>query len=486
MNIYTSAKGHLCVEKDGKNLHSKYNPDREAERFIEVSAITNPSIIILMGAGLGYILKEVIRKYPQSQIIAVYYSDEIYQNRQYTNTSVKNWFPSSQTSIHSFFSECITEVYLRNLHVLEWNPSSLIFPKISLEINKVLKTIIQQLNGNIKTTALFGKKWLRNMLCNYLSINSYCSLNKSSSPIVIVSSGPTLKTSLRQIQKYRDRILVWALPSSLKALQNAEIKPDLLISTDPGYYGRVHLNYLPDGIPVAFPLTGSRGIWMKGNPLVIINQSLPFEKDLFRISGLESIVIPSNGTVSGTALELALRYSDKIFFAGLDLCFHDIQSHIKPHSFDDLLFSDSHRSKPLQSIYYHRASMAKADFYRGIRTSKSLETYKNWFNSRDIDSSRKIKRLNPSPVHIDNIGRGDLCELEDLPPTEKTGISMHNSESRQKKLEHIRILLNTWQSELEEKRRDDLLYFIDTDAYTKGIRNNTALSYISDLRNIYG
>lgn len=486
MNIYKSAKGFLCAAKNGKNIHSQYNPEREAERFIQASQIVKPSIIILLGAGLGYIQREIQNKYPHSQIFAIYYDDELYKNRLLIDPSVKCWYPSSEISINAFFSRYITEEKLRNLSLLEWNPSSLIFPDDSFRINRILKKSIQQLNGNIKTTALFGKKWMRNMISNYLSINNYCTFIQKSLPIVIVSSGPTLEKSLSQISRFQNKILIWALPSSLTALNHANIRPDLLISTDPGYYGKFHFTNLPQDIPVAIPLTGSRGLWTGGNPVVTLNQSFPFENDLFNISKMKNIPIPSNGTVSGTALELALKYSDNIYFAGLDLCFRDIQSHIKPHSFDSLLGSETNRSSPLQSVFYHRASLAEPDFSLGIRTSRSLDTYRNWFTSRNTESSKIIKRLNPSPIHIDNIGRGDLSELIDFPLIDKKQVKLIDIEPKNIRIKNIQKLFSQWEAELEEKKRDDLLYFIDTDAYTKGISDHKVLSFISELRRRYG
>jgi hypothetical protein len=485
MNIYKSVKGFLCAEINGKNIHSQYNPEREAIRFVQASILKNPSIIILLGAGLGYILEELIKNNSKAEIIAVYYDDLIYENRQCKDPRIKCWFPSCKIPVNAYFSKNISESQLRNLAVLEWNPSSLIFPSFSLEINKQLKITIQQLNGNIKTTAVFGKKWIRNMICNYLSIDTYCSIKKNSAPIVIVSSGPTLEQSLAQIRKYKDKIMIWALPSSLEALNKAGIKPDLLISTDPGYYGRVHFNYLPKETPVALPLTASRGLWAGGNPVVILNQSLPFENDLFRISELENINIPSNGTVSGTALELALRSSDNIYFAGLDLCFRDIQSHIRPHSFDNLLQSGTFRSIPLHTVFFHRAATAEPDFLKGIRTSRSLETYKNWFNSKKTESEKKIKRLNPSPVHLDNIREGDLSELRDFPDIDKSVLLKFNADTKHTRKRMIQDLLSDWEAGLIGKRRDDLLYFIDTDTYTKSIRSTAAITFISELRRLY-
>lgn len=485
MNIYKSAKGFLCAEQNGKNIHSRYHPWREAERFVQASIKGNPSIIILLGAGLGYIQEELSKKYPDIEILAFFYSNKIFDHILYKNHNIKCWHPSSGLDALTFFCRNIPEKYLINLAVLEWNPSSQIFPEMALEINKKLKIAVQQLNGNIKTTALFGKKWIRNMICNYLSIDTYSSFSIPEAPIVIASSGPNLSGSMKQIKKFRNKIYLWALPSSLAALNKEGIRPDLFITTDPGYYGSVHLNHLNPGIPILQPFTASRGVWKKSHPVHILNQELPFEIDLFNCTELENTIVPSNGTVSGTALELALKKTTLIYYAGLDLCFKDIQSHTRPHSFDALLQSGSFRQRPLHSIYFNRAASAVADFSRGIRISQSLDTYKNWFNSKNINSDTKVKRLNPSPIHIDNLASGNLNELEDFPDVKKFRISVSEAESLHSRKSRIKILLSHWYRGLQDGNRDDLLYYIDTDSFIRGERNSRALDFILKLRGIY-
>jgi len=484
MKFFRSGKGFLCAEINGKNIHSKYDPHREAERFIGASVSGNPSVIIILGAGLGYLQEEIIKQFPSTPVLAVFYDDALYENLQFRNSLIKCWRPSSKISLASFFQKNIKEKTLKDLLFMEWNPSALIFKEISLEVNKLLKVVIQQLNGNIKTTAIFGKKWIRNMLCNYLSIDNYCSVEKENVPIVIASSGPSLEKSLPLLIHYRKKYRLWALPSSLKALIEKGLIPDLLVSTDPGYYGSYHLRFLQENIPVAIPLTGSRGVWKKNNPVMILNQSLPFEKDLYTLTSIPGHTIPSNGTVSGSALEIAGKTSSNIYFTGLDLCYFDIKSHISPHSFDTLLNIETGRINPVQNIYYNRAVDAVPDFYKGIRTSKSLDTYKNWFNNHTLHFP--VKRINPSPVEIDNMSIGNMEELEIFHDLNVPEIIKYKAEEKIIRKKNISKLLSKWEIDLETGQREDLLYFFDTESYSQGKKNSKALDFIKELREIYG
>lgn len=485
MQIYHSSKGYLCAESQGKNIHSRYNPDREAQRFIDQSIEGNPSLIVLLGAGLGYIQRAVRDSYPQAKILSVFHHDMLYENQIDQTKRNPSWFPSSSLSTRLFFNRHIKEKELRDMAVIEWDPSARIFPELSLQINQSLKECVQQLNGNIHTTAFFGKLWLRNMLTNFLLTEKYATPSFPSAPVVIASSGPSLEKSLDQLRRYRNKYLLFALPSSLYALKESGLKPDLQISSDPGYYGSVHLRHLFDDVPLAHPFTSCRGSWKKDIPFWILNQETPFEKDLFAQASIPGRCTPSNGTVSGTAYELAKGLTQKIYFAGLDLSFSDIRSHIRPHSFDILLESETDKRESLHSLYFKRAEGTVPDFEKKIRTGRSLDIYRNWFSALGTKGDITIKRLNPSPVSIENVNEGSLEELKDSPPISEYHWEEIDAPGKEKRKEIIATLLNKWTQNLQDGSEEDLFYFIDTESFTSGNNRDKALNYINRLKEIY-
>lgn len=486
MKIYTSEKGFLCGEIDGKNIHSRYNPIEEARRFIQRTVTGKPSLIILLGAGLGYIQEILAGDFPGVPVLAVFYSDELYGTRFFNHNQIHCWFPSSSESIETFFSFHIHETSLRTLKIAEWEPSARIFPDLSVKINLALKTTVQELNGNIQTTAFFGKKWIENMVINFLLTDRYCQPVFPDLPVLIVSSGPTLLESIEQIRDHRDRIILYALPSSLKTLSHFAITPDLQISTDPGYYGGLHLYHSSSNVPLAAPFTSCRKPGIPSHPVLVLNQNTPFERDLFSQVPIPCIDVPSNGTVSGTAYALAARNKREIFFAGLDLCFYDILSHTRPHTFDSLLESASYRMKPLHSVYFDRAFDAVPDYEKGIRISRSLDTYRNWFAKSAEKSSFIANRLNPSPVFIENFGEGHLSVLKAGELRSSTSLNITEAMPVSMRLKKVKELIKQWKKDMETGKNEELRYFIDTIGYTKGQDSSAALRFLERLETIYG
>jgi len=486
MKIYHSDRGFLCAEVQGRYIHSKYNPHREAERFVarQIGGAT-PEIIILVGAGLGYINECIEKLYPGKTVLSLYLNDELYSNAYYKGNHTYHWHPLSTESIDVFFRKHIKEEHLSSLSVLEWEPCAQLYSELSLSINQSLKQIVQELNGNILTTAWFGKMWFRNTISNYLSNENYVVPDGISQPVLIASSGPSLSESFDEMRQYRQNYILLALPSSLPALIEARLIPDLQISTDPGYYSSYHLKYLFPKIPLAMPFTAGRGAWRKNSPIFPINQKTPFEKDLYSLTGLANYPVNSNGTVSGSALELASMYTNITYFAGLDLCFRDIQSHVKPHSFDSLLESRSSRVNPLQSVIYRRSHEAVPDFQKGIRTARSLDTYKNWFNQYSTRSGMSLYRINPSPVETESFKKASLSQLPDSSEGNTLRIRRIDVPSADIRRKHIKMLLNQWIDEQEKGLNDQFFYFLDAVNYTGRGDRSDSIQYLKRTRALY-
>ena len=55
-------------------LHSAYNPQKEAERFCE-NITGNPKIILITEPGESYLVTPLRKKFPNTKIIAIRYTD---------------------------------------------------------------------------------------------------------------------------------------------------------------------------------------------------------------------------------------------------------------------------------------------------------------------------------------------------------------------------------------------------------------------------
>ena len=407
MTIETARSGDLYAKSGALHIHSSFNPKKEAEKFIDSHCTGSSSVFLVLGPGLSYIQPLLNARFPHSRVISLFYHTLFYQ--RFDVNDKNSWFPEFKETLPEFLRNRIHEYDSDGLCVVEWAPSARIFPKVSRYVNSVIHQLLREYSGSMAVTRTFGKKWFLNTITNYISIDQYAEIRKANHPVVIAASGPSLEQSLTLLRKYRKKYYLWALPSSLNFLTNAGISPDMIISTDPGFFAGYHLVSLEkySDVPVAMPLTSHPLPRSAANCVIPLHQHTWIEKLFLPSLSLPFLNAGSHGTVAGTALEMT-RYASPpaVLFTGLDLCFFDIQEHVKPHTFDTIIAASANRMSSIETLYTSRAIQLapKLHIQEHIRTSISLETYTGWFRDHIEEYPVPCYRILPSPVIIDGFG----------------------------------------------------------------------------------
>ena len=408
-----AGNGKLTARHRGAYLHSRYDPVSEAERYIANRLDSRiPSTVVVIGPCLGYIVHAVSSRFPRAKIISVFLSAECRERAVAMGDF--SWAPGDGTPIREFIAAVVSERDVRDMEIIEWDPSARAFPELAAAAREAVRDIVRQHAGSLVTSALFGRRWIRNSVINFLGISSIMPLPVPRSTICIAASGPSLARSLPEIAAMRSRITLWALPSSIKALVHHGLEPDLVIQTDAGQYARYHLAEIPRGAryPVAAPLTSVLLPLDRISPLCVLDQRSFFEQAL--LHDLPAVSVPWNGTVAGTAFSLASAYGRPFVFAGLDLADDDIRSHVSPHSFEPLRHSGTDRFRPVYTVYYRRALDTTIRLEGRYRTSSALRTYGSWFTRASVRFPGMIHRIGDSPVDIEGMTRVPIGGLKGL------------------------------------------------------------------------
>jgi hypothetical protein len=427
---FTSRSGHASIRVDGIALHSPYNPVKEAARFAEASFPSDtPSLVILLGEGLGYVSAAIAERFPFSRVIPVYYSGELFRASGY-RTDV-SWHPEAGRGLAEWFRSVIGELDVEGLRIVEWAPSGRVFPDMSKLAQKCAQLAVQEASGSFMTTVGSGRIWLRNTLFNFLSLEAIMTgeLCPPGAPVLIAAPGPSLESLIPIMRRKRKSIALWALPSGLRALEAGGLEPDLIVMTDPGHWSAAHMHFTGSRCPIAMPLSAAYGIHGFPRPVFLLSQPMFFEEELLRRAGLSAPSIPPHGTVTATAMDLALSCCRApVIAAGVDLCTLDIVSHARPNLFDRLLWSSSDRLSPHYSASFLRATRAPAETLtlpgRSVRIPLPLKTYAGWLSSQYGDSQR-LFRLSPSPVALDSMQGVPPEWLLSLPSLEGTSPRLH-------------------------------------------------------------
>ncbi len=404
LEICPARSGLLTARVGGAYLHSPYDPEAEARRFAESSLRgACPTTVLLLGAELGHAGRAILQLCPGARLLPVYYSAEL------AARGAPGWDPAGRESLLGHLRRVLTDA--EDLAVLEWPASARLFPRASLEAQRQTAQFLRELRGGLATTAAVGRRWLANCLNNFLGIERVLCPTppRSRQPILIAASGPSLQAALPALGRLRSGFTLWALPSATECLQAHGLIPDLVVLTDPGWYGLAHLFSLRAGeTALAMPLSAAPGAWTLGVGVQFLAQEAPYEQALLGAAAYPAPIVPPQGTVAATAMELALRgTAGEVIFAGLDLCFQDLQGHARPNLFERTLEAGSDRLQPAHHLLYAWARAQAPRALRGAaRTGLALETYAGWFAARAADP--RMYRLLPSEVPLPGFQPLDL------------------------------------------------------------------------------
>ena len=423
-------------------LHSRHQPRREADRYIE--ALNLPDTIdcfILIEPGMGYLISALRERFPQSAVVVIH-ADNYFRLTQDQHPGVPMWFPGSEKSVREFLEGAIPET--ASARLIEWRPSLQVYGDLCLNLVRETTEFMRRLAAGRRTTAAFGKRWVRNFFRNLALTNQTLLYRTIDMPVVITGAGPSLESALPRIRAAREGVFVLAASSSLPALLAGGVTPDMVLTTDGGGWALLHLHAcfrvsntlsrrhgeygghgeenkilnspcppclreMNSEIKLAFALSAALPSQCADIPLLPMNDGSLWQSMALHSIGLPSALIPQRGTVTASALDLALLLSSgNVFLAGMDLAVRDIRTHARPYAFDHLFFGMASRLRPVYSQNFVRSSDMKA--------GGSHDIYAAWFKDR----------LAALQGRVFSLGGNNAAFEDNLPAATLTAVS-HNA-----------------------------------------------------------
>lgn len=400
----TLGKGD-SLKINGRYLHSPYNPQEEARRIVRGFPLGDKTLFLLFEPGGGYMIPALAERVPRARFLVITPLDKLdrdltagYDIRQWTGKDDKDAF--LWDNIHGADRE--------RLAYFPWPPSVRLLPDEAAEWTGRIKDFLIRLSANHANLRTFGKRNLRNGLINWLEGDPPRLPSIEGRKVLIIASGPSLNRTIKIIKGQYKGYVIIALPSSAAILSHHGIIPDLIFSTDSGYWATRHFEFFPPECPIGHSLTAACGRSSKHS---ILFRERDWLNDLF----LKKVGLPwldTATTVAYSAIRFALAGgASSLTLAGLDLSMDDIKSHGSPHSFSSLLSISSKRFEPLQSLYFYRALEMGSVKVGRTRFGKSLNHFKRDLSglatrvplfrlcpgTPSLEGWREVTQLSPGP-----------------------------------------------------------------------------------------
>jgi hypothetical protein len=425
-------------------LHSRYNPQAEAERYLDALSIP-PRVrcFILIEPGLGYMIPILSRRFPGARIIVFHVlsrsgapsgTPEGTLSGTPDGENTVYWDPALGVPPEDFLGRELEELAgggnrgdpgtgggacgpgfgPESIKIVEWRPSLDLYGESYVKLLAAAVAAVKRFDAERRTVSAFGRRWFRNFFKN-LRLPRRFPLFRGlqEAPILVTGSGPSLEESLPLIKTLWERrsCFIIAASSSVMALFHRGIAPNLVLSTDGGGWALFHLYELfrdkgldSPGGGLAASLSAGLPSQCGGLPILGIADGSLWQSLILRGLALPHLVLPQRGTVTATALDLALALGrGKVIIAGMDLDTRDIRTHARPYGFDRLWREGASRFRGEYTQGFFRQTAA--------REGGSYRIYAEWFASRLASYGGRLCSLgnnNPLFAGLPPVGPEDL------------------------------------------------------------------------------
>lgn len=397
--------GAFTASENSLAIHSAYNPQREAEQTAEKNKGSQKEIFIFAGIGLGYLPQAFAKKFPQSTFIilepdaphffaalACLDFSEIFK--------IEKLFFIIGASAEEAAALVENAGGFENVQVFLTNAQTFHAKKYFEKFFSIENQNAQKAQANTNTLERFGMLWLKNSARNLQEMQRLCGANiffgeakstekNSSLPSVILAAGPTLQNILPHLAQIKERAILIALDTSLRAILRAGIEPDFIVLTDPQFWAAQHIAGLssPSSILILESAVYPSAFRFECRKKILISSLFPLGKFIESHLGKKG-ELSSGGSVATTAWEFARAIgSEKIFFAGLDLGFPQKKTHVKGSTFEEAAHAFSTRTfcaeNALCKILFSAKNKIARDYDgKKIITDERMTLFANWFENK--------------------------------------------------------------------------------------------------------
>ena len=408
LSVSVGRSGLPTIKIVGQNgneffLHSKYHPQKEAERLIADVELAGKNPIIVLGFGLGYHLFEILEKSPANVPVLVIEPHPVIFKKALevmelsallNNPRVKVLLNPTQEELINALSFSITFENLSRVLTIDHPASTALNPAYFNGVRELIRNILEIKFAELKTFISFGKIWQENIIANMSEIINHPRVDLLFGrflkfPAIIISAGPSLDKNIHLLGQAKGKALLIACDTALKPLLAVGISPDMVVSVDAQQKNFEHLKGIdPEGIALVADSVVCPAIFKTfSSHKFIISHAHPLTNwlDKFMRPAPKSSApqLRAGGSVATVAFDLARKAScDPIVFVGQDLAFSGGKAYAKGTSFNQDWLNSLNKFTTLEArhrehILSEEEELIKANDAQG----KEFLTYKKLLNS---------------------------------------------------------------------------------------------------------
>lgn len=330
--VYNSDNGSVY-------LNSRYNPSREAEKFMEeYISMPNRSVQVMFGFSTGIFLREFLNKNSKEMTCIVFEPCKEIFLKLIETVDITDILNDKRVHIvvDGLNTDSFNIFLLRSLDTPNIKTNKyVILPQYQnlfedqyVSFKQIIKEKYENLQIGINTLTVMGTRicytGIQNMryLPGCRSGMSYIDLFPKELPVIIVSAGPSLAKNVELLKQAKGKALILVVDTAISKVMSRDIVPDMVISVD---NQKILSNFEVEGLE-DIPFLGDMCMstdaldMVKPKDLIFYSSDSVVWDKLFKKAGSEINMIYSGGSVALDALALTMSWGFKrIVLIGQDL-----------------------------------------------------------------------------------------------------------------------------------------------------------------------
>ncbi|WPZ18090.1 6-hydroxymethylpterin diphosphokinase MptE-like protein [Geobacillus subterraneus] len=252
-------------------LHSKYNPEQEAERLAQQlkDKVEQHDHLFFYGIGLGYHVEKILSMFPD-KVFTIYEPNPWIFFHFLSYKRMTEWplhrlrylyVETDEASRKRFFAQ-FANALETNVLLITLPSYERIFNDSFQQFVSQFRDLIQSKRINLATEWSFSKRWTLNSIMNLpTTLQSASIFSKKeyfcSRPVLLVAAGPSLQEEYDNLRYIKEKGLayIFAVGSANRALVANGILPDAVCTYDPQAHNfTVFWNMIDKGIDANVPM----------------------------------------------------------------------------------------------------------------------------------------------------------------------------------------------------------------------------------------
>ncbi|QPA30709.1 motility associated factor glycosyltransferase family protein [Thermaerobacillus caldiproteolyticus] len=381
IDIHLSKKGPLTMKLNGHYLYSRYDPLKDAERFIHSQIDGSASVYCLFGFGLGYHVQELLQKEPDKQIVVIEpYVSVIRKAAE--NIDLSNIFSHPNVDIL-----CLEQgqTMINALNELAKQQTRWIIPNAwlkSLPQDHPFKHFLEDIKIREMSFQRFSSLMEKNFAENLKYMDAdvgklFAKFNGQKA--ILVSAGPSLDDTVYSLKKLKGKYFILSVGSALRVLKENDIVPDAVIITDPQETVYKQLDGMEFAQPLIYLSTACHSAVANHRGLKVLAFQKGYPKAESYAGQYDLPLVDTGGSVATTALDILIKMGfSEIVLLGQDLAYSKNRSHALQSTSGVEVVSN-------ESLFPFPANDGTM-----VKTTTILSIYRRWFERKVAETKHVI------------------------------------------------------------------------------------------------